>query len=126
MRGPRALTAALAVAVLVGSQLAAIAHTAAIRHVICAEHGEELEAPTLVGPIDHCTQTHFVGVKGSGGKHEDCPIARALGSGVDPFRSAPAIELPAIVAEVAGPPPTRLVEALDLVLIAPKTSPPIG
>jgi hypothetical protein len=124
MHAPRALTAALAVAVLVGSQLAALAHTAAIRHVLCDEHGEQLEAPTLIGPSDDCPQTHLVGVQGTGGEHEDCPIARLLGSSLDPLNAAPAVELPAIATHIAGPPPNLIVDTLDLVLIAPKTSPP--
>ena len=125
MCGPRALTAALAVVVLVGSQLAASAHAAAIRHVICDEHGEQLEAPTLIGSVDQCPQTHIVGVEGTGGEHEDCPIARLLGSSVETPRAAPTVELAPIAAHIAGPPPNIVIDTLDLVLIAPKTSPPI-
>ncbi|MBL0213873.1 MAG: hypothetical protein IPQ07_08320 [Myxococcales bacterium] len=71
-------TAAFAVVVLVVGQLAALAHEAAIRHMICPDHGEEIEAITLVGADDHCENAHWVEVEGAGGEHEDCAIVHAL------------------------------------------------
>jgi hypothetical protein len=124
MRGRPALTAAVAVVVLALGQLAAVAHAAAARHLTCETHGEEIEAPVLEGAIDRCEETHFVGVEGNGGEHEDCALTRVLRQTSDASRSAPAAGIAAIIATAAAPPATRIVVALDLVLIAPKTSPP--
>lgn len=124
MRGRPALTAAVSVVVLALGQLAAVAHAAAARHVTCDAHGEEIEAPILEGAIDHCEETHFVGVEGDGGEHEDCALTRVLRQTSDASRSAPAIDSATIVASAGPPPATRIVATLDLVLIAPKTSPP--
>jgi hypothetical protein len=124
MRGRPALTAAVAVVVLAVGQVAAFAHAAGSRHVTCDAHGEEIEAPILDGAIDHCDQTHFVGLQGRGGEHQDCAIARMLRQSSHAPRSAPAIAVTTIMATAAPPPVTRGIPVLDLVLIAPKTSPP--
>src|ERR1043165_8677808 len=74
-----ALTAAFAAVLLVVGQLAALAHEASTRHVICAEHGEELEAVHLAGADDGCSQSHWIGVDGdASGEHADCEISRTL------------------------------------------------
>jgi hypothetical protein len=125
MRARRAFTAAFAVAMLVGSQLAALAHAAAVRHVVCEEHGEQIEVATPVGPIDSCPQSHFVGVTGHVGGHDHCEIARVLGSSLDPTARVPVIELAPSATDVAVSPPSQTTAAFDLVLIAPKTSPPL-
>jgi hypothetical protein len=125
MRGRPALTAAVAVVVLIVGQLAALAHAAGARHVTCDVHGEEIEAPVLEGAVDHCQQTHFVGVEGEGSAHEDCAITRMLRQSSQVQRSAPAIDIATIVSTAASPPATCDVAILDLVLIAPKTSPPV-
>lgn len=120
----RAWPAAFAVLVLVAGQLAALAHQAATRHVTCAEHGEELETAQLSGPVDACEHGHWVGVEGAEGNHEDCAIARAL------QQSSAAPKLFAIVLpttdSITTPAPTAraVIATADLVLLAPKTSPP--
>jgi hypothetical protein len=125
MRARPALTAAFAVVLLAVGQLAAVAHAAAARHVTCDVHGEEIEAPILKGAVDHCEQTHFVGIEGDGGEHEDCAITRALRQSSQVSRSAPALEITTFVSVSGSPPALRVVATLDLVLIAPKTSPPV-
>lgn len=125
MRERPAFGAALAVVVLVVGQLAAIAHGAATRHVICELHGEEIEAPRSEGAVDHCNRMHFIGVDGASGEHEDCAIARVLRQNTQAPRSAPTITVTTVIATAACPSPPRIVTFLDLVLIAPKTSPPV-
>jgi hypothetical protein len=124
MRRRRAYPALLALIVLVG-QLAGFAHEAETRHVTCDEHGEEIEAATLVDLLHACDQDHLIGVEGSeGGEHEDCAIVRALHQSTQTSRF---IAVPALVPQVtqtavcvSAPRPA----ATALYLIAPKTSPP--
>ena len=117
-------TAAFAVVVLVVGQLAALAHEAAIRHMVCPDHGEQIEVATLLGADDHCENAHWVGVEGSGGDHEDCAIVHALRQS----SVAPHVALLATVSALlpvvthAVPAPVLLVFARYR--IAPKTSPP--
>jgi hypothetical protein len=124
MRASRAFTAAFAVAVLVGTQLAALAHTAAVRHAICEEHGEQIEVANPVGPVDECPQGHVVGATGRDGGHEHCQIARLLSSSLDPTPRVPVVALATFATDVTVSSPSQITAALDLVLIAPKTSPP--
>jgi hypothetical protein len=113
------------VVLLVGGQLAALAHNATTRHVECSEHGEMLEAATLVDDLHACDQDHLIGVEGEqGADHDDCSIARALQQQaalpeilVAP-QPAPTLASPHAVIVVA------FAAATDLYLIAPKTSPP--
>jgi hypothetical protein len=125
MRRSRAHSAALAVVLLVVGQLASLAHQAGTRHVTCTEHGEELEAATLVDELHACDHDHLVGVEDPGrGDHEDCAIARALHQST---RTSRFIALPQPVPSLAAAPHVaRAVIVTDtaLYLIAPKTSPP--
>lgn len=127
MRSRRpALAAAFAAVLLVVGQLAALAHEASTRHVICPEHGESLEAVHLVGSDDGCTQSRWFAVDGdASGDHGDCEISRTLHqASASPTR--PALALLAIVqAEVVAiavprAPPVQVA----LYRFAPKTSPP--
>ena len=121
-----ALAAAFAAVLLVVGQLAALAHEAATRHVICPEHGEALEAVKLAGADDGCAQQHWIAVDGdTGGEHADCEISRALHqAGVAPSRAAlTTFTLAQAEIAVAIAPRAPPVTAA-LYLIAPKTSPP--
>jgi hypothetical protein len=125
MRRRRAFPALFAVMLLVVGQLAALAHEASTRHITCAQHGEELEAATLVGELHACDHDHLFGVEGNAGEHADCPIARAFHQSTQTSRFAVA---PLLVPHVA---PSDVVAAGELTLatsglylIAPKTSPP--
>ena len=121
-----ALSAAFAVVLLVVGQLAALAHEAQTRHVICPEHGEALEAVQLAGADDGCAQSHWIAVDGDrGAEHADCEISRALHQA----SAAPARVLHVLLGlaqieatPVAAPRAPTVVSALYL--IAPKTSPP--
>lgn len=126
MRRRPALPAIAAVLVLVVGQLIAFAHQAAIRHVECTEHGEELEAPELAEQLHACADDHLVGVEGDGGEHhDDCLVMRAMHQS----GAAPGMWMPlSLVAEVVLE-PALLVRAsahveLDRYRLAPKTSPP--
>jgi hypothetical protein len=127
MRERRAHAAGLAVVVLVVGQLAALAHEAAVRHVICDEHGEQIEAPVLLGAVDGsgCEQAHFTGIRGHAGEHADCAIARVLRQSTRTPRSAPAIASTTIATPATYLPQASIVAAIDVVRIAPKTSPPV-
>lgn len=125
MRRRRAYPAALAVVLLVGGQLAALAHYAATRHVTCAEHGELLEAATLVDRLHACEHDHLIGVEGQlGSEHDDCTIARACHQSATPAQPlcAPTLVPALATAEVAAVVPLAVTD--ELYLIAPKTSPP--
>lgn len=123
-RRPR-YAAAAAVALLVVGQLAAFAHEAASRHVTCAEHGEQLEAVELAGHDDGCGQSHFIAVDGENGGHQDCDIARLLRTST---RASATVHVQLAAISVATIHTFASIEqpaALDLILIAPKTSPPV-
>lgn len=125
MRRRRVIPAALAVVLLVGGQLAALAHNATTRHVECSEHGEVLEAATLVDLLHACDQDHLVGVEGQqGSDHDDCTLARALHQSA----TSPAPALTPVLAPVLAPADAAVsverASSSELYLIAPKTSPP--
>lgn len=125
MRRRRVYPAALAVVLLVGGQLAALAHNASTRHVTCAEHGEVLEAATLVDPLHACDQDHWIGVEGQqGADHDDCTLARALHQSAT---SPPPLLACALVPTISSADATLavpLASQSELYRIAPKTSPP--
>ncbi len=119
-------TAALTVVLFVVGQIAALAHEASTRHIVCPEHGEQLETVELASGAARTDGPRWVGVEGDGsGAHADCEIARALAqSSVAP--EAPHLALitftPAATSiEVVAQDPAR---SLELYRIAPKTSPP--
>ena len=124
MRRRPALAAGFAVALLVVGQLAALKHEAESRHVTCEQHGEQLEAPSLSGALDNCGQSHWIGVEGIGGEHQDCAITRSLRQSSDAPGPTPTCDVIAIIAATAAPPPAALARTFDVILIAPKTSPP--
>lgn len=121
-----ALPALCAVLVLVIGQLIAFAHQAATRHIECAEHGEELETPSLAEALHACNDQHLVGLDAdSGGEHhDDCLVLRAmhestaLGDGWLP----PAVALVETTPVTLTPRAVALAHALYR--LAPKTSPP--
>jgi hypothetical protein len=117
-------TAAFAVTVLVVGQLAALEHEAAIRHMICPDHGEQIEAVTLVGSDDHCENAHWVGVEGADGGHEDCAIVHALRQSSVAPHVALLATVGALLPIVTYAAPTPVVLVLARYRIAPKTSPP--
>lgn len=124
MRRSVAPAAALAVMVLVVGQIAASAHAAQVRHVICDTHGEELEAPTAERLDDNCGQSHLIAVEGGSEEHADCAITRALRQTIE-APGAPLLVVTTASIRVADAPlPDSVVIARTLVLIAPKTSPP--
>ena len=124
MRRSRARAAAIAVVLLVVGQLASLAHQAETRHVECAEHGEQLEAATLVEQLHACDQDHLIGVEGDDGEHEDCAIARALQQSTQTSRYVVGPQLVPTVRDHAAAHPRNVAVVVALYLIAPKTSPP--
>ncbi len=125
MRRRRVIPAALAVVLLVGGQLAALAHNATTRHVTCSDHGELLEAATLVELLHACDQDHLIGVEGEqGSDHDDCTIARALHQSATPPAPVLAPVLTPVLAMADITATVGLARADELYRIAPKTSPP--
>lgn len=122
MHGPRALAAICAALVLVLGQFAALTHRASVRHVTCDLHGEEIDAPAVVG--DHHGGSDVHGVAGQSGEHEHCVIARLLSSSIDRAHTVRVVDLVPVAIATRRCAATSIVSSVDLVLIAPKTSPP--
>ena len=126
MRRRRAYPALLALVLLVVGQLAALAHHAETRHVECSDHGEELEAAKLAQPVDNCEQDHWIAVEGDGGgDHDDCAIARLLHQSARVASEFVAPAVTAVVTQHAAMSPADVAIARELILFAPKTSPPV-
>lgn len=131
MRRRSSTAAAFAVVLLVAGQIAALAHEATTRHVVCSEHGELLEAPALSSThsrssaSDNGDHARWIGIDGDGDNHEDCAIARALRQSSDTPHASIHLGATTIVATTAPPSAVECVLAFDqLLLNAPKTSPP--
>jgi hypothetical protein len=126
MRRRPAFAAGFAVVLFVVGQIVALEHEAESRHVTCAEHGEQLEAPDLGGTLDDgCGQAHWVGVEGdSGAEHQDCASARLLRTSTTRSDAPHTVAVIDTIATVEAAPPVIHARATDLILIAPKTSPP--
>jgi hypothetical protein len=121
----RGYPALLALVVLVAGQLAALAHAAATRHVVCAQHGEQLDAATLVEQLHACEQDHVVGVEGNhAGSHEDCAIARSLHQSAQASHAPRALAIVRHVSDHHASGELAVPIATSLYLLAPKTSPP--
>lgn len=117
--------AAVAVVALVLAQLQSLGHRAAVRHVVCAEHGELVEAPELAKALDpYDTRSRLVEVTlGVDGDDDHCTLA----SGLRPYDVAAVADHAIAIAELAdsAPPPLAgITYSLDY-RIAPKTSPPL-
>jgi hypothetical protein len=121
-----ATAAAFAVALFVVGQIAASAHEASTRHVVCPEHGEQLEAVTLAGTPDRCEHSHWTGIEShGGGAHDECVIVSALHqSSVAPRASQP-LSIVTRLSVDATTSPALVVLTFERYRIAPKTSPPV-
>jgi hypothetical protein len=113
------------VVLFVVGQFLALWHEGESRHVTCAKHGEELEAPNLSSKLDTCGHSHWIGVEGGSAEHQDCAIARLLRTSAhapdttllqQPIAVVPTMEALGLVAAARD---------VDVLLIAPKTSPPV-
>jgi hypothetical protein len=139
MRWPRAqlgkrrtaswLTAAVAAFACLAGQVASLEHAAHEKHVVCREHGELEDVPSVahVGEIRHAEAAFENGFAAGGGHgHDHCIFAaHARHSSVESTRrawSAPAFA-PSVTPRplgAAAPEPLR-----SLYRLAPKTSPPV-
>lgn len=125
IRRPR-YAAALAVTVLLVGQLVALMHEAVVRHVTCAEHGEQVEVTNgSIGEDDGCGQSHLIGLSGDGGAHEDCATARLLRTSTQTSVAVPLHVIASELAVVEVLPTREHVLARDVISVAPKTSPPV-
>ena len=106
---------------LVLGHVSAWAHDGAVRHVLCARHGELVDAPELARAV--ASGAWLVGVSGNS-SDEHCAIANGIRQDAASIASHAVLPLalPAIEIDLAIVTP-RLAAALDF-RIAPKTSPP--
>jgi len=119
--GLRLRAATLALLVLVLGHVSAWAHDGAVRHVVCARHGELVDAPQLARAI--ATGSWLVAVDGSP-SDDHCAIANGIRHDATSVRG-PAVlatALPAIAVHRVAP-ASRHAAPIDF-RIAPKTSPP--
>lgn len=118
-------TAAFAVVLFVVGQLVALQHAAEERHVTCAEHGEQLETVDLGSTRDDgCGQSHLIGVDDTGGDHEECASSRLLRTSTKTSDGLHPYVLVTTTAVLELPAPIAWTRYVDVILIAPKTSPP--
>jgi len=122
-----AARAALAVVLVIVGQLLALTHEADAKHVTCAAHGELLDAPDVhIGQDDGCGQSHFLAVDGDGvAHHEDCVIGRLLRTSTRASDFALVLTAATSIADVHHVALLVVASAVDVILIAPKTSPPV-
>ena len=123
----RTLALAVAAATL-SAQLAAVDHLGLVEHGTC-EHGEAVDLPAGVGgaPVALTASGHVRAAAGPASLHghDHCALsayhrARSIDGRVD----RPELPGPAPAVAHADPPRSSLPSRLDLVLLAPKTSPP--
>ena len=117
----RLKAATLALLVLVLGHVSAWAHDGAVRHVVCARHGELVDAPQLARAI--ATGSWLVGVDGNTAD-DHCALANGIRHDATSVRS-PAVlasALPTTAVHIVAP-ASRHATPIDF-RIAPKTSPP--
>ena len=123
----QALSLAVAAATL-SAQLAAVDHLGLVRHGTC-EHGEAVDLPASAGgaPVALAASGHLQAAADPASLHghDHCALsayhrARSVDGGID----RPAVPGPTVAVADPGPPRCALPARLDLVLLAPKTSPP--
>jgi hypothetical protein len=110
-----------AILVLVLGHLASWAHEGATRHVLCALHGEMVDAPQLARAV--ATGSWLVAVDAGGGGDEHCALEGGMRHDASPAFAHRATHV-AIVTDVAIAAPMSRDSHLDF-RIAPKTSPPV-
>jgi hypothetical protein len=119
-----AFASACAVVLLLVGQFVALHHEAKVQHVTCEEHGEQLDAPRLTSNVDDARHAHWIGIDGAIGAHHDCAISRLLRTSSRPSESIQTHLITPIVATLACIDPRPQARPTDVLLIAPKTSPP--
>ena len=125
----RIVAALLGVACLWGP-LAALTHAVNSRHIVCAEHGDLMEAPVEAvhpaEPLDDQAALHSGADGVGGGAHEHCGFALYLRHQVGTTRSATAAQ-PIALQVTSGHGfdfRTPAAPQVHLYRLAPKTSPP--
>lgn len=125
--------AALAAVLYLIAHLGAFFHTTMERHVVCAEHGHLVHADHLEAELDHIDEPadhdtiNALGVHDSHHEHCGTPYVLKLAAQwtanpplpkVPTYSIDPVIEVARAHAPIRGP-------TVKLLLIAPKTSPPV-
>lgn len=129
----RRIAASVAALLLLSSPLSEALHTVLVPHAICAEHGEVVHLQGVRGAVSDPSATdanprfESDGVAAESG-HEHCPVVAASSRNSTARGNAEALLLPAVLdsectrLDVAARPDS----SLELVLLAPKTSPPLA
>jgi hypothetical protein len=125
--GCRLLGGAVALAAML-SQVAGFAHLAFTRHVTCAEHGDLIEAGEAPAASAAQDQAHSrLAINGDGATHghDHCLLApqrrdRTTQSFTRTLVATAELPFMARFVDAVGPPPT-----IQLILLAPKNSPPL-
>jgi hypothetical protein len=120
-----AFASAFAVVLLLVGRFVAFHHEAEVRHVTCEEHGEQLDAPRLADEIDDSAHAHWIGIDSDVGDHHECSIAGLLRMSGRLSECALDHLVTPIVATVACSRVEQHAVLVDVLLIAPKTSPPV-
>ena len=121
----RRLLASVLVLAVLGLQLGPALHLSAVRHATCAEHGDEVELPTLVASAVAVTRTSVhVGDSPAAHAHEHCVLGRAArahasASGERAHLTVRLHTIAVALTACAPPPPS-----IALLSLAPKLAPP--
>jgi hypothetical protein len=117
-------TAALAVVVLLVGNLLAWLHESEVRHVTCAEHGEQLHAAESTAMSSRSDNVRWIAIEGPAGEHQDCTSARQLRTSTQITPGGLGCTLVIAAASVEATVLAPRSHAVDVIAIAPKTSPP--
>lgn len=112
---------AAAIALFVVAQILALSHSAEVRHVRCATHGELVDAVSIDA---HATDAvRLVGARAGSSSDEHCELAAALHHAATGARPPRALLALTSIAYVTRTPPEAVVRT-TVYVFAPKTSPP--
>lgn len=118
-RVPALRKSVFAILVLVLGHLASWAHEGATRHVLCAQHGEMIDAPKLARA--EATGSWLISVDGDS-DDAHCTLAAGIHSTVE--HTSHDFVVTTVAIDFAIAPLTSFETHVDL-LTAPKTSPPV-
>jgi hypothetical protein len=116
----------LVVMLLVVGRFAALSHDAAVRHITCAEHGEQVEAAPSTGVLVVADHDRWLAANadGQGPEHDHCAIARAVrDDGTVTASPAPSVAVVSIE-HVSQLESVGVFVTTSTYRLAPKTSPP--
>ena len=127
-RAKLALFMALVACLLVGAQLTSALHFVLVPHELCAEHGTFEHTAEHAPRVRHSAPRHGTSIDSSASTsaHEECQLLARRGDrlAVVPRTELAFLRLPLATERRLPPTATAAYCAADLLLIAPKQSPP--